>query len=149
MAANGLVGGEKGLSVYMMCEVLSNIISAKEFAARFDGFSIGSNDLTQLVLGVDRDSEIQVFPHLKIRSRPAEEVQLELLDFACVKINEPQPWQLNLIMCRLQSINVSIIGIHPVYGDSRQRCGGCSGRWPAKADDLLDRGSAVVSSSVL
>ena len=71
MAANGLVGGEKGLSVYMMCEVLSNIIFAEEFAARFDGFSIGSNDLTQLVLGVDRDSEIQVFPHLKIRSQPS------------------------------------------------------------------------------
>jgi pyruvate,water dikinase len=56
MADNGLVRGEKGLQVYMMCEIPSNVILAEEFAKRFDGFSIGSNDLTQLVLGVDRDS---------------------------------------------------------------------------------------------
>jgi pyruvate,water dikinase len=56
MAANGLVRGEGGLRVYMMCEIPSNVIRADEFASRFDGFSIGSNDLTQLVLGVDRDS---------------------------------------------------------------------------------------------
>lgn len=57
MAENGLVRGESGLQVYMMCEIPSNVILAEEFATRFDGFSIGSNDLTQLVLGVDRDSE--------------------------------------------------------------------------------------------
>jgi len=56
LAENGLVRGEDGLEVYVMAEVPSNIILAEEFADRFDGFSIGSNDLTQLLLGVDRDS---------------------------------------------------------------------------------------------
>ena len=56
MAENGLKRGEDGLEVYVMCEIPANVILAKEFAQRFDGFSIGSNDLTQLTLGVDRDS---------------------------------------------------------------------------------------------
>jgi pyruvate,water dikinase len=58
MARHGLERGRNGLEVYVMCEVPSNVILASEFAKIFDGFSIGSNDLTQLVLGVDRDSEI-------------------------------------------------------------------------------------------
>lgn len=57
MAAHGLVRGRAGLQLYMMCEIPSNVVLAEQFAKRFDGFSIGSNDLTQLVLGVDRDSE--------------------------------------------------------------------------------------------
>jgi pyruvate,water dikinase len=56
LARNGLERGKHGLEVYVMAEIPSNIILAGEFARRFDGFSIGSNDLTQLVLGVDRDS---------------------------------------------------------------------------------------------
>jgi pyruvate,water dikinase len=57
LAEGGLVRGEAGLEVYVMAEIPSNIVLADRFAEVFDGFSIGSNDLTQLVLGVDRDSE--------------------------------------------------------------------------------------------
>jgi pyruvate,water dikinase len=56
LAHNGLQQGAHGLKVYVMIEIPSNIILARQFAERFDGFSIGSNDLTQLILGVDRDS---------------------------------------------------------------------------------------------
>jgi pyruvate,water dikinase len=58
MASHGLHRGEHGLEIYVMCEIPSNVLRAREFAEIFDGFSIGSNDLTQLVLGVDRDSEL-------------------------------------------------------------------------------------------
>lgn len=58
LAKHGLERGQQGLQIYVMAEIPSNIVLAKEFAARFDGFSIGSNDLTQLVLGVDRDSSL-------------------------------------------------------------------------------------------
>lgn len=58
MAKNGLVQGINGLEVYVMIEIPSNVLMADEFAKLFDGFSIGSNDLTQLTLGLDRDSEL-------------------------------------------------------------------------------------------
>ena len=58
MAEQGLVRGQNGLQVYVMCELPSNVISTEAFAERFDGFSIGSNDLTQLTLGLDRDSAL-------------------------------------------------------------------------------------------
>ncbi|QDI74519.1 phosphoenolpyruvate synthase [Leisingera aquaemixtae] len=57
MAEHGLKRGQDGLQVYVMCEIPSNVLRAAEFAERFDGFSIGSNDLTQLTLGIDRDSD--------------------------------------------------------------------------------------------
>ena len=69
MAEEGLRRGEDGLKVYVMCEIPSNVLLARDFAARFDGFSIGSNDLTQLVLGVDRDSEL--LAHLYDERSPA------------------------------------------------------------------------------
>ncbi len=58
MAKNGLIQGRDGLQVYVMCELPSNVIMAEEFLEIFDGFSIGSNDLTQLTLGIDRDSAL-------------------------------------------------------------------------------------------
>ena len=61
MATYGLKRGENGLEIYIMCEIPNNVIQVDAFAELFDGFSIGSNDLTQLTLGVDRDSEIVAF----------------------------------------------------------------------------------------
>ncbi len=58
LAKNGLKRGENGLEIYVMCEIPNNVILVDEFSKLFDGFSIGSNDLTQLVLGVDRDSAL-------------------------------------------------------------------------------------------
>jgi pyruvate,water dikinase len=61
MAEHGLRRGDKGLEIYVMCEIPNNVIQIDAFAKLFDGFSIGSNDLTQLTLGVDRDSETVAF----------------------------------------------------------------------------------------
>ena len=58
MAKHGLKRGKDGLQIYVMCEIPANVILAEDFAKIFDGFSIGSNDLTQLTLGVDRDSNL-------------------------------------------------------------------------------------------
>jgi len=61
MAEMGLKQGENNLKIYVMCEIPNNVIQIDAFAQLFDGFSIGSNDLTQLTLGVDRDSEMVAF----------------------------------------------------------------------------------------
>jgi pyruvate,water dikinase len=61
MASQGLVRGDKGLEIFVMCEIPNNVIRIDGFSRLFDGFSIGSNDLTQLTLGVDRDSDIVAF----------------------------------------------------------------------------------------
>ncbi len=63
MARNGLKRGENDLLIYVMCEIPNNVVQIDEFSRVFDGFSIGSNDLTQLTLGVDRDSEILAFDY--------------------------------------------------------------------------------------
>ena len=63
MAELGLGRGVNGLQIYVMCEIPNNVIQIDAFARHFDGFSIGSNDLTQLTLGVDRDSEIVAFDY--------------------------------------------------------------------------------------
>ncbi len=63
MTELGLARGEDGLEVYAMCEIPNNVVLVDQFARRFDGFSIGSNDLTQLTLGVDRDSETVAFDY--------------------------------------------------------------------------------------
>jgi len=81
LAANGLKRGERGLRVIMMCEIPSNAILADQFLEHFDGFSIGSNDMTQLTLGLDRDSGI-IAEHFDERD-PAVKQMLHLAIQAC------------------------------------------------------------------
>ena len=83
LAENGLSRGENGLRVIMMCELPSNAILAEEFLEFFDGFSIGSNDLTQLTLGLDRDSGI--IAHLFDERNPAVKKLLSNAIQACNK----------------------------------------------------------------
>src|SRR5690606_33235709 len=77
MAEHGLVRGKEGLELYLMAEVPSNIILAEEFAKHIDGFSIGSNDLTQLTLGLDRDSAL--VSHIYDERNPAVKGMLRML----------------------------------------------------------------------
>lgn len=81
MEANGLKRGENGLELYVMCELPTNVILADEYLKMFDGFSIGSNDLTQLTLGVDRDGEL--VNHIFDERDPAVMRMLELAIDAC------------------------------------------------------------------
>ncbi len=83
LAANGLKRGENGLKLIMMCELPSNALLAEEFLEYFDGFSIGSNDLTQLTLGLDRDSGL--IAHLFDERNPAVKKLLHLAIQACRK----------------------------------------------------------------
>ena len=83
MAENGLARGEKGLEVYVMCEIPSNVILAAAFAERFDGFSIGSNDLTQLTLGLDRDSGMELLAKDFDERDPAVKALLSMAIKAC------------------------------------------------------------------
>jgi len=76
LAANGLEKGKDGLKVIMMCELPSNAVLADEFLEIFDGYSIGSNDLTQLTLGLDRDSGLVA--HLFEERDPAVKALLEM-----------------------------------------------------------------------
>jgi pyruvate,water dikinase len=77
MAEYGLKRGENKLELFLMAEIPSNIIMAEEFAQHIDGFSIGSNDLTQLTLGLDRDSSLVA--HLYDERNPAVKRMLEML----------------------------------------------------------------------
>lgn len=77
MSEFGLKRGKEGLEIYLMAEIPSNIILAKEFAKHIDGFSIGSNDLTQLTLGLDRDSSLVA--HLYDERNPAVKMMLSML----------------------------------------------------------------------
>ncbi|MCF5664627.1 phosphoenolpyruvate synthase [Pseudomonas marginalis] len=86
LAENGLSRGENGLRVIMMCELPSNAILAEEFLEFFDGFSIGSNDLTQLTLGLDRDSGI--IAHLFDERNPAVKKLLANAIQACNKVGK-------------------------------------------------------------
>ncbi|MGH8399937.1 MAG: putative PEP-binding protein, partial [Gammaproteobacteria bacterium] len=83
LAANGLKRGENGLKVIMMCELPSNALLAERFLEYFDGFSIGSNDMTQLTLGLDRDSG--VIAHLFDERNDAVKAMLSLAIQACLK----------------------------------------------------------------
>ncbi|MNC27097.1 Phosphoenolpyruvate synthase [compost metagenome] len=86
LASHGLKRGENGLRVIMMCELPSNALLAEEFLEFFDGFSIGSNDLTQLTLGLDRDSGI--IAHLFDERNPAVKKLLSSAIQACRKADK-------------------------------------------------------------
>jgi pyruvate,water dikinase len=86
LAQNGLKRQENGLKIIMMCEVPSNVILADRFLEHFDGFSIGSNDLTQLTLGVDRDSHLVAGQFSE--SDPAMLKMLEMAITACKNLGK-------------------------------------------------------------
>ena len=86
LAENGLKRGENGLRIIMMCELPANALLAEEFLEYFDGYSIGSNDLTQLTLGLDRDSG--VIAHLFDERNSAIQMLMSMAIDACKKQNK-------------------------------------------------------------
>ena len=88
LATQGLKRGENGLKIIMMCEVPSNAILADEFLEHFDGFSIGSNDLTQLTLGLDRDSGLELLAADFDERDPAVQAMVSRAISACLKQNK-------------------------------------------------------------
>ena len=88
LAKNGLKRGENGLRLIMMCEVPSNAILAEDFLQFFDGFSIGSNDLTQLTLGLDRDSGMELLAADFDERDPAVRALLSKVIAACIKLDK-------------------------------------------------------------
>jgi pyruvate,water dikinase len=88
LAKYGLKRGEKGLRLIMMCEVPSNAILAEEFLQFFDGFSIGSNDLTQLTLGLDRDSGMELLAVDFDERDPAVKFMLKRAIETCLRLNK-------------------------------------------------------------
>ena len=87
MASHGLTKGEKRLEIYGMCEIPSNVVRAADFLEVFDGYSIGSNDLTQLVLGIDRDSASM--SGLFDEDDPAVKDMIALVVYAAHKAGKP------------------------------------------------------------
>ena len=85
MASQGLVRGQDGLQLVMMCEIPSNAILAEAFLEYFDGFSIGSNDLTQLTLGLDRDSGMELLAADFDERDPAVQALIRMAIAACKK----------------------------------------------------------------
>ncbi|EYS98149.1 phosphoenolpyruvate synthase [Cupriavidus sp. SK-4] len=88
LAKHGLKRGENGLRIIMMCEVPSNAILAEEFLQYFDGFSIGSNDLTQLTLGLDRDSGMELLAKDFDERDPAVRFMLSRAIEACIRLDK-------------------------------------------------------------
>jgi pyruvate,water dikinase len=88
LAKHGLKRGEQGLKIIMMCEVPSNAVLADQFLEYFDGFSIGSNDLTQLTLGLDRDSGLEILAKDFDERDPAVKALLSQAITACKRANK-------------------------------------------------------------
>jgi len=88
LAKHGLKRGEQGLKIIMMCEVPSNAVLADQFLEYFDGFSIGSNDLTQLTLGLDRDSGLDILAKDFDERDPAVKALLSQAIAACKRANK-------------------------------------------------------------